>query len=140
MKLIPHFTFDGCAEEALDFYAKVFKGEVICTIHFEDFQAEMPEVVNEENKHRLMYSTLAIGKDCLIAMCDNCPKEEAHKESNIFMDVSYADVKELKRVYEDLSAGGEVLMPLGKTPWSENFASVVDKFGIGWNLMEEDKQ
>lgn len=140
MKLVPHFAFDGCAEAALNFYVKVFKGEVICAIHFNNFQAEMPEVVNEKNKHLLMYSTLAIGKDCWIAMCDNCPGNKIPEESNIFMDISYTDLEELKQVYEALSEGGKVLMPLGKTPWSENFASVKDKFGIGWNLIQEEKE
>ena len=35
--------------------------------------------------------------------------------------------------------GGKVTMPLQKTPWSECYGSVTDKFGLSWNLNHDIK-
>lgn len=137
MNLIPHFTFDGHAEEALNFYVSVFKGKAECILRFKDFREELPEGVSEKEMNRIMYSMVSIGEGCRIAICDFCSEEKIKNGSTIFMDISYTGVAELKRVYEALAAGGKILMPMAKTSWSDNFASVIDKFGIGWNLMQE---
>ena len=138
MKLIPHFTFDGQAEEALNFYASVFNGKVETMIRYKDYQAESQEEVSEKDMNRLVYSSVTIGDGYQIDICDYDPGETRSIGSCIFMDVCYTDQAELKRVYEAISADGKVIMPLGKTHWSENFACVIDKFGIGWNLMQEE--
>ncbi|MNO02198.1 3-demethylubiquinone-9 3-methyltransferase [compost metagenome] len=41
---------------------------------------------------------------------------------------------ESDRVYEALSQGGQVLMPLGEYPFSSKFGWVADQFGVSWQL------
>lgn len=138
MKLVPHFTFDGQAEEALNFYASVFNGKIESLIRYKDFQTGEPGEVGKKDMDRIMFSSVSIGDNCKINMCDCGPEEKKSSGSGIFMDVEYSDTMELERVYHAISAGGSVLMPLGKTHWSENFAYVADKFGIRWSLMQEE--
>ncbi|BFH68842.1 hypothetical protein J27TS7_23420 [Paenibacillus dendritiformis] len=40
----------------------------------------------------------------------------------------------MNRLYERLSAGGRILMPLQMTFWQSKFAVVADRFGICWQL------
>ena len=40
----------------------------------------------------------------------------------------------IEKLYNKLSNGGVVMMPLGKYDWSEKYAWVVDKFGLSWQL------
>ena len=138
MKLIPHFTFDGHAEEALNFYASVFNGKIESLLRFKDFQAEIPGGMNENEMDKLVYSSVSIGDGYQIDMCDYASEEKKCDGSCVFIDLIYTDIPELQRIYNALSADGQILMPLGKTSWSENFASVIDRFGIGWNLMQEE--
>ena len=138
MKLIPHFTFDGQSEEALNFYASVFNGKVEALIRYKDYPSCVSDTLSEADMNRLVYSSVSIGEGCKIDICDYEPGVKRSNESCIFMDVCYHDAAELKRVYDAISVGGEIVMPLAKTEWSENFASVIDKFGIRWNLMQEE--
>lgn len=138
MKLIPHFTFNGQAEEALHFYTSVFNAKVEYLSRYKDFPSEVPAGLDVKEMEKLAYSLLSFGDGNHISMCDCYEAEENSKRGGIYMDLSFTDVAELTKVFDALSAGGKVLMPLAKTSWSENFGSVADKFGICWNLVQED--
>ena len=43
-------------------------------------------------------------------------------------------VAEGQRIFDALSAGGNVTMKFEKTFWSPGFGSLVDKFGIPWMI------
>ncbi len=54
--------------------------------------------------------------------------------SNITLSVNAASEAEAKRIFEGLSAGGKVLMPLEKTFWGALFGMLIDKFAIHWMI------
>ena len=45
------------------------------------------------------------------------------------------DEADADRVFNALSEGGQVRMPLDKTFWSPRFGMVQDKFGVGWMVV-----
>ena len=47
---------------------------------------------------------------------------------------------EIDKLFEKLSDGGQVLMPLGPYPFSEKFGWVNDKYGVSWQLIFGMKQ
>jgi PhnB protein len=51
---------------------------------------------------------------------------------NITISISGDDADRLRGYFEKLSAGGNVVMPLEKQMWGDEFGMFVDKFGIGW--------
>ena len=48
--------------------------------------------------------------------------------------VACETTQEVDKLWEKLSEGGTVLMPLDKYPFSEKFGWVADKFGLSWQL------
>jgi PhnB protein len=48
------------------------------------------------------------------------------------LSLAYPTVAEAKKVFDALSAGGNVTMPFDKTFWSEGFGMLVDRFGAPW--------
>jgi len=44
------------------------------------------------------------------------------------------DVGEAKRLFDGLSQGGKVEMPLEKTFWGAVFGMLSDKYGIDWMI------
>ncbi len=42
--------------------------------------------------------------------------------------------QELDKIWNAFQAGGNVMMPLDKYPWSEKYGWITDKFGISWQL------
>jgi PhnB protein len=48
------------------------------------------------------------------------------------MSLSGDNEAELQGYFEQLSAGGNITMPLEKAPWGDTFGMLADKFGVPW--------
>ena len=59
----------------------------------------------------------------------------SYKPGNNFSISINADSKEeADRLFNGLSAGGKVTMPLANTFWGDYFGMLEDKFGINWMM------
>ncbi len=47
--------------------------------------------------------------------------------------------KELKKLFNGLSAGGQVIMPMDSTFWGDYFGMFTDQFGINWMIGFNEK-
>lgn len=128
----PYLTFDGNCEEAFDFYKSVFGGEFATVMRF----GEMPEgsPVPEESANRVMHVALPIGGGTMLMGSDTMPgMGPAFTAGNNFsVAVGPENEDEAKQLFDGLSAGGTVTMPLNKTFWGVLFGMLTDKFGIQW--------
>ena len=138
MKLTPHFTFDSKAKEALAFYIAALKGKEEIVYTYRDCKDDAPAGLGEEWLDRIMYSALSFGAGNIIAICDMCPGSVPEKSGNtVFMDLEMK-AEEVKPIFDALAEGGRILFPISKTSWTEQFGCLVDKFGICWNIMQEE--
>lgn len=130
----PYINFNGNAEEAFTFYQSVFGGEVTGIIRFKDLaSAEFPVPENEANK--IMRITLPIGNNLLIA--NDVPEamgRVSENENRSKIAVRAESKEEAERIFNGLSVGGSVEMPLGESPWGTFFAMLRDKYGIEWTV------
>ena len=128
----PHINFNGNAEEAFTFYKSVFGGEFEKIIRFKDISsAEFPIPENEANK--IMHIALPIGKNILMA--NDVPESLGRvneNENRSKISVSAESQEEADKLFSGLSAGGNIEMPIGDSPWGSYFAMFRDKFGIEW--------
>lgn len=140
MKVNPYLNFDGNAEEAFNFYKSVFGGEFQMLMRFKDMPpSDQPMQESEANK--IMHVALPIGKDTML-MASDVPSHMVAKltiGTNVYISLSPETLEEARRLYEALSAGGNVEMPLEKMFWGDYFASFADKFGIQWMINVTDK-
>lgn len=133
MKLTPHVSFDGKAEAAANFYATIFNGKIADLGRYGEC---MPDVA-DEHKQRIIYSQVEFGQN-ILALCDVMPGEaNDFGKGGYSLDLEFKSIEEIESIYTQLADGGTVVCPLEKTFFSERFASVVDKFGITWNLVIE---
>ena len=130
----PYINFNGNAEEAFTFYKSVFGGEFTSFVRFKDLEsAEFPVAENEANK--IMRITLPIGGNTLIA--NDVPEilgRVNENENRSKIAVSVDSREEADRIFNGLSAGGTVEMPMGESPWGTYFAMFRDKYGIEWTI------
>lgn len=133
MKLISYFVFNGNTKEAFEFYKEVFQAESNGLMTFGETNEpgyEMPE----EIKDRILHAELTVG-DSKIYFSDTMPghpiEEKCEKISIAITDLNEAEAREL---FEKLSNGGTVTMPLQHTFWSPCYGSATDKFGINWQI------
>lgn len=134
MLAVPNITFNGQAEEAINFYKEVFGGKIEKLKYYED----EPTVgfITDEYKKRISIAWLYFsnGKN-ILNVCDAAPGESLVLGNNMKMDMFF-DGEEIHSVYDAFSKEGKVITPLGKTYFSPNFGHVIDKYGINWYLMQ----
>jgi PhnB protein len=54
--------------------------------------------------------------------------------NNMALSVVLNDLDEQGRLFDKLSHGGHIMMPLADTFWGARFGKVEDQFGIRWML------
>lgn len=128
----PHINFNGNAEEAFTFYQSVFGGEFARIMRFKDLSnPEFPIAEKEANK--IMHIALPIGKSIL--MGNDVPEimgRTNENENRSKIVISAESKEEADKLYKGLSAGAQVEMPIGDSPWGSYFAMFRDKYGIEW--------
>ena len=128
----PHTNFNGNAEEAFNFYKSVFGGEFSKVIRFKDIASdELPIPENEANK--LMHIALPIGQNFLFAndimeMMGRVNENENRSKISIVAESK----EEAYKLFNGLSEGGQIEMPMEENPDGTYFAMFRDKFGIEW--------
>lgn len=131
-----YLNFPGNTEEAFLFYKSVFQTEFINGIHrFEDIPADSghPPVADNIKKMVLHVELPVCGNHILMAT--DAPEEMGFKliqGNNMHICLEPETKEEGKRIFEALSAGGTVTMPLDDMFFGSYFGSFTDKFGINW--------
>ncbi|HPH83508.1 MAG TPA: VOC family protein [Flavobacteriales bacterium] len=129
----PHINFNGNAEEAFKFYQSVFGGEFIKVIRFKDMASdEFPIPEKEENK--IMHIALSIGKSNQL-MGNDVPEimgKTNENENRSKIVVNTESKEEAANIFQGLSVGGQIEMPIEDSPWGTYFGMFRDKYGIEW--------
>jgi len=117
----PFLMFQGNGEEAINFYISIFEDSEITSLN-----RGGPEGSN-------MQATFTIkGQEF---MCNDSSIKHGFTFTPSFSIFITCDSEnELDELYEKLSEGGAVLMPLGEYGFSKKFAWVNDKYGVSWQL------
>jgi PhnB protein len=126
----PYIAFKGNCEEAINFYKDKLGAEVLFSQTYGE--SPMSDQVTEENKNKIMHTSIKIG-DSVIMACDNVFAENPTTVgNNISLAIGGNDVASAEGMFEKLSDGGTVTMPMQETFWAERFGMLTDKFGINW--------
>ena len=137
----PHINFNGNAEEAFTFYKSVFGGEFAMMMRFKDMESpEFPVADHEANK--IMHIALPIGQNVLMA--NDVPESmgrtnENENENRSKIAISAESREEADQLFNGLSVGGIVEMPMEDSPWGSYFGMFRDKYGIEWMIDFDQK-
>lgn len=130
----PYINFNGNAEEAFNFYRSVFGGEFGPIVRFKDIASDEFQVSDEE-ANKILRITLHIGPTTLIA--NDVPAAlgtVSENENRSKIAVAAESLEEADRIFEGLSEGGAVEMPMDVSPWGTHFGMFRDKYGIEWTV------
>lgn len=128
----PYFCFNGNCEEVFHFYKSVFGGEFRQIARFGDMPMPGQEM-SEADKKRIMHVALPISKETILMGSDSNPAMgDVTFGKNISISVQVESKEEADKIFNGLSAGGKVTMPMGDVPWGAYFGMFDDKFNINW--------
>jgi len=136
--IVAYLTFNGNTEEAFNFYKSVFNGE----LNLQRF-GDTPhgEQMSDEDKKKIMHAALTAPNGVKLMGSDHVDfMGESFAAGNNFSLSLHPESKEqADELFNNLSAGGTVIMPLGDVFWGAYFGMFVDKFGIKWMINHERK-
>jgi len=138
-RVTTYLNFPGNTEEAFHFYKKVFKGEFTGRglQHFSD--VELPAggpPMSDADKKLILHAELTIMGGHVL-MATDAPESMGFKMvhgNNMHICLEPESREETKRLFDELSAGGNVTMPLEDMFFGAYFAEFKDKYGINWML------
>ncbi len=128
LTIIPYLNFQGKAKEAMRFYQSILGGEL--TMQTFD-EAKMAKAAEE--KDLIVHASLK-GRGFTLMASDAHPSMNLKTGDNISMSVQGHDKSRLTEIFNRLSQGGKIDMPLAKQFWGDTFGSLTDKFGIHWMI------
>jgi len=130
----PYIMFNGNTEEAFNFYKSVFGGEFAMVIRFKDLPGDPDNKWTESEANKIMHIALPIGKSDLL-MANDVPLSMGQvneNENRSKISISAESKEEADKLFNGLSAGGQIEAPIGDSPWGSYFGMFRDKYGIEW--------
>lgn len=131
----PWINFNGNAEEALTFYKSVFGGEFTKIIRFKDLAGpQFP--VPDADAEKIMLIALPIGKTNVL-LANDVPSflgKVNENENRSKISISTESKEEADKLFNGLSAGGKIEVPMSDSPWETYFGMFRDKYGIEWTI------
>lgn len=126
-KIVPFLMFqDGKAEEAMNYYTSLIEDSQITSI--------VRYGANESgDEGTVMQATFTLkGQEF---MCiDSNVKHQFSFTPSFSLFVTCDTEEELDHLFQKLSEGGQVLMPLGHYGFSKKFGWLNDSYGVSWQL------
>ncbi|MGX7666833.1 VOC family protein [Flavobacterium pedocola] len=137
----PYLTFNGTCEEAFNFYKSVFGGDFPYAGKFKDMPPSDEFSISESDKEKIMHISLPIGNTVLMGSdaTEACGGLSTFGD-NFAVSINAESEDEATRIFNGLSAGGKITMPLNKTFWGAYFGMFTDKFGINWMVNYDYEQ
>lgn len=144
-RVCTYLNFSGKTEEAFLFYRSIFKTEFIGKgiERFEDIPASMqnwPPVADSVKKMILHVELPITGNHIL--MGTDAPKEMGFTlttGNNMHICIEPDTREEADRLFNELSAGGNVTMPMADMFFGAYFGEFSDKYGINWMINFQKK-
>ena len=129
-----YLNFDGQCEEAFSFYKSVFGGEFSYIGRFNEMPQDENNKLSESDGNKIMHVSLPISAETNLFGSDTVGawSPKLVQGNNYSISINASSKEEADRLFNGLSAGGQVTMPLENTFWGAYFGMFVDKYGINW--------
>ena len=137
--LTAYVTFNGNTEEAFNFYKAAFGGELVNVQRFGD--APNGAQMSDSDKKKIMHIALEAPNGIKLMGNDHLDfMGEPFKAGNNFSLSLHPDSEAVAdKLFNSLSAGGIVMVPMARAPWGDYFGMFTDKFGIKWMINHQKK-
>lgn len=134
----PYIHFNGNAEEAFTFYKSVFGGAFTKIMRYKDLSGP-GYPIPENDANRIMHIALPIGKSNTLLGSDvmEVMGKVTENDNRNTISITAESREEADQLFNGLSAGGQIEMPMADGPFGAYFGMFADKYGIQWMVAFE---
>jgi PhnB protein len=136
MTVAPYLFFGGNCAEAMRFYERTLGGKLEIMTFADAPAGEAPPGIDAS---KIMHSSLTLDGGGLLMASDDPSLSEPEKARGVAISLDYPTTDDARRIFDALADGGETLMPMEKTFWSEGFGMATDRFGTMWMVSVASK-
>ena len=134
MRVEPYLFFDGRCDEAIEFYKKQLGAKVNMLMRYKDAPpAPSGGSIAPGTENKVMHGSLQIGDSTVLVSDGHCKNQP--KFDGFALTLHAANDADAKRLFEALSNGGKVTMPMNKTFFASSFGMLTDRFGVMWMVI-----
>jgi PhnB protein len=137
MELVPNLHFNGNCEEAIESYEQAFGGKR--TVFLRNKDANPLDSAGQstmEKPENIYHAEMVIGNHRIML---NDSDSGLPIGMNVSLLVSMDSVEAVKAAYNKLKEGARIISPISETTYSSCFVSLVDRFGVRWELIKENE-
>lgn len=129
-----YLTYNGNCEEAFSFYKSVLGGEFSYVGRFKDMPPIEGKTCPPEDAEKIMHIGLPISKETQLMGSDSSDVfgQVTTIGNNFAVSINTDSKEEADRLFNGLSEGGIITMPMNNTFWGDYFGMFTDKFEINW--------
>ena len=129
-----YLNFQGQAEEAFAFYAKIFGTEVSMLSRFSDMPAAVGGDLSAEERNLVLHAELPIAGGHLLMATDMLASmgQQTRIGNNTTLCLHVDSRDEADRLYGALADGGSEGSPMADMPWGDYWGVILDRYGIRW--------
>ncbi len=138
-----YLNFERSTEEAFNFYKSVFGTEFMGIMRHGDVPVpEGQDGPSDEDKNLIMNIALPI-MDGHVLMGTDAPEsmmgQKLTRGNNLHITLMPETRAEADRLFDGLSAGGNVIAPMQDMFWGDYYGAFADTFGTNWMINCSEK-
>ena len=138
MTIAPYLNFDGRCEEAINFYKSALGAEVEMLMRFKDAPpSDGGCKMAPGTEDKVMHAAIRIGDSRI--MTSDCHVQGKPEFKGISLSLEARDDAQATRIFNALTEGGSVCVPLNKTFFASSFGVATDRFGVTWMVVAMPK-
>ncbi|MBN2501300.1 MAG: VOC family protein [Anaerolineales bacterium] len=130
--IVPTLQFPGTCQEAITFYEDVFTITEKNISHYRDAPPNSGMTITEDMLDLVMHASITI---CGTKFNCSDAQRDAIPGNMILFNVFMKSEDEVHQAFEKLKINGEVVIDLGPQFFSKLYGSIIDRFGIKWQLI-----
>jgi PhnB protein len=139
VKIHAYLNFDGKAEEAFRLYATILGGELTEIHRFGSMPLGGGAELTPQQRNLVMHVGLELPHGQMLMASDMIEGMGHRVEGNNVSISVHPDSKpEADRIFNALTQGGTVTVPIAVQFWGDYFGSLTDRFGINWMVNYTD--
>lgn len=131
IEVSPFIVFKGNCETAFEFYKSVFGGEYQFIYRYSDTPSNQ---IPRGYEDKILHVSLPLMNNVNLMGMDTIDNTRSGETGLVTIGLRLNDRNETFYLFDGLSKGGKIVVPLAKTFYADYFGTIVDKFGVAWSF------
>jgi PhnB protein len=128
-----YLHFNGNCTDALKFYAAATGGKIIAMQTYGESPAAAQSAPEFHDK--VIHAQIQIGDT--VIMASDAPPDRYFPPQGFSVSISADNSPDAERMFQALSEGGQVGMPMSESFFAHRFGMLTDKFGVPWMVIHQ---